>query len=550
MEDVRRGDSRVLVVVGEPGIGKTALLEAAAARAGAAGLLTLEGRAAEHEREVPFALAVAALDDHVATLHPTPLETLGPALGAVLPAAAGGARAAAATARRRALPLPPRAARAGRAAGARAARRADPRRPALGRRRVAGVHPAPAAPAAARAAPARARAALRRIAGPAARCPPAGGLDASHLDPLDHDDSLALLADVRDARVRERIAREAGGNPLFLCHSRASPSRSTLPPCVLAAVAPRSALLGAAERALLEGAAVAGDPFDPELAAVAAELAPTRRRSTGWSPPSSCGRPARARRSRSGTRSCGAPSTTPRRPRGGSARTSGSRRRSRARGAARERARAPRRALRAAGRRGGDRGAERGRGRGRRAPRRRPPRAGTRPRCGSCRTPTRAGGSTCAPARARARRGRAGAGGPRRARRGARAAAAERRPAAARPRRRLRGAGEDPRPARRRAPAPADASRTLRRASRAELALELAVARDAAYDGRPRRARGRPARRDAGTDPALLAAAEAAAALGSAADRRSASAHARGRERRRRAARRARRRRARRARST
>lgn len=30
----------------------------------AAALLTLAGRAAEHEREVPFALAVEALDDH------------------------------------------------------------------------------------------------------------------------------------------------------------------------------------------------------------------------------------------------------------------------------------------------------------------------------------------------------------------------------------------------------------------------------------------------------------------------------------------------------
>ena len=88
--DVRGGVPRVLVVSGEPGIGKTALLEAAAGRARAAGLLALEGRAAEHEREVPFALAVAALDDHVATLHPTRLESVGPELGAVLPAAGNG----------------------------------------------------------------------------------------------------------------------------------------------------------------------------------------------------------------------------------------------------------------------------------------------------------------------------------------------------------------------------------------------------------------------------------------------------------------------------
>ena len=70
------GSSRVLVVAGEPGIGKTALLEAAAERA-ASGMLVVSARAAEHEREVPFALTVAALDDHVA-------------LAAVLPAAAPG----------------------------------------------------------------------------------------------------------------------------------------------------------------------------------------------------------------------------------------------------------------------------------------------------------------------------------------------------------------------------------------------------------------------------------------------------------------------------
>ena len=37
VDDVRAGRSRVLVVVGEPGIGKTALLEAAAERAGPPG---------------------------------------------------------------------------------------------------------------------------------------------------------------------------------------------------------------------------------------------------------------------------------------------------------------------------------------------------------------------------------------------------------------------------------------------------------------------------------------------------------------------------------
>src|SRR3954468_4218807 len=91
----RGGGTRVLVGVGEPGIGKTALLEAATERAAAARLLTLPGRAAEHEREIPFALAVAALDEHAGTLHPTRVEALGPVLGAVLPSIGPGVPASA-----------------------------------------------------------------------------------------------------------------------------------------------------------------------------------------------------------------------------------------------------------------------------------------------------------------------------------------------------------------------------------------------------------------------------------------------------------------------
>jgi predicted ATPase len=67
---VAAGESRVLAVLGETGIGKSALLDAVHERAEAAGLLVLSGRAAEHERDVPFGLVVDALDDHVAGLHP------------------------------------------------------------------------------------------------------------------------------------------------------------------------------------------------------------------------------------------------------------------------------------------------------------------------------------------------------------------------------------------------------------------------------------------------------------------------------------------------
>jgi len=87
-----RSDPAAVALTGEPGIGKTALLEELGRRAGTAGFTVLAGRAAEHERDVPFGVVVDALDDHVARMAPERLAALGPArlaeLGAVLPAAA------------------------------------------------------------------------------------------------------------------------------------------------------------------------------------------------------------------------------------------------------------------------------------------------------------------------------------------------------------------------------------------------------------------------------------------------------------------------------
>jgi predicted ATPase len=85
--DVRAGACRVLVMLGEAGIGKTALLGEAIAAGKQAGCLVLAARAAEHEREVPYGLIVDALDDHVALVGAVRLRAAGPDLGAVLPSA-------------------------------------------------------------------------------------------------------------------------------------------------------------------------------------------------------------------------------------------------------------------------------------------------------------------------------------------------------------------------------------------------------------------------------------------------------------------------------
>ena len=59
------GESRALGIVGEPGIGKSRLLGELGRRAAGRGHVVLAGRASELERDVPFALWVDALDDHV-----------------------------------------------------------------------------------------------------------------------------------------------------------------------------------------------------------------------------------------------------------------------------------------------------------------------------------------------------------------------------------------------------------------------------------------------------------------------------------------------------
>ena len=104
----------------------------------------------------------------------------------------------------------------------------------------------------------------------------AAGSQLISLSPLPHAASLELIGHVADAALRERLAREAAGNPLFLQELArvARDPDGALPPTLLAAVRLEVGAMPPAARALLDGAAVAGDPFDPELAAAAAGLEP------------------------------------------------------------------------------------------------------------------------------------------------------------------------------------------------------------------------------------------------------------------------------------
>ena len=206
-----------------------------------------------------------------------------------------------------------------------------------------------------------------RPVGPAGRLLDAArssaGWEELELAPLSRDDAHAMVAGVADAAVRERVVLEGRGNPLFLRELARVADRAdgALPATLVAAIALEVGALSEVPRALIAGAAVAGDPFDPELAAAAAELddavalaaldelvaadlvrpvtsaedvpAPRRaergrraarlpegrRRCRRRSPSRPRGQGAG---SSSGTRSCAARSMTARRRAGGSARTS------------------------------------------------------------------------------------------------------------------------------------------------------------------------------------------------------------------------------------
>ena len=86
VDAARSGRSAVLVVVGEPGIGKTVLLADAASYAAAAGLRVREARGVQAERDVPYAglhalLGPLVTDDVLAGLPRVHAEALEVALG-------------------------------------------------------------------------------------------------------------------------------------------------------------------------------------------------------------------------------------------------------------------------------------------------------------------------------------------------------------------------------------------------------------------------------------------------------------------------------------
>ena len=289
LASVEGGAPQALGVLGEPGIGKSRLLAELAGRAAARGHLVLGGRAAELERDVPFALWVDALDGHVARAR---RRRAGRARRrSAWPTSPSPCRRS--RARARVAPSPTverhRVARAVRAlVEALAARRpvtlvlddvhwADP---ASADVLALLLHRPPAGPA------------LLALGARSGRAPAleealqrASRHDAAHvleLGALSRADAEALMPPSVGPAARARLYRESGGNPFFLqslanagVSAPGVPERGAgdVPRAVLAALAGEIARLHPEARALVQGAAVAGDPFDLASAGAAAALA-------------------------------------------------------------------------------------------------------------------------------------------------------------------------------------------------------------------------------------------------------------------------------------
>src|SRR3954471_534136 len=253
LDAVARGERRLLTVRGEAGIGKSRLLTELRERAAAQRFVVLEGRATELERDVPF-VPIA--------------DALGPDAGDALEATGSGAERW----------------RLHRRLGELLARTAADRPLLLLVDDVHWADPAtrellehlvrrPPADSLLIAVGLRAGPAAERLLA-AQRSSHAVGLVALDLRPLERGAAEALLAGIPAASERDRLYAQSGGNPLLLAELARDGGTHELPGGIVAAVRAEVAALPDDARALVQAAAVAGDPFDLDLATRIAALDP------------------------------------------------------------------------------------------------------------------------------------------------------------------------------------------------------------------------------------------------------------------------------------
>jgi DNA-binding CsgD family transcriptional regulator len=294
--DLGRGRSNALALVGEPGIGKTRLLSELAARADGRAHLVLRGSATELERDLPFWVFVDALDEYTRGLAPQRLEALDDetraALADVLPSltpVAAPQRAVLQHDRYRV-----------HAALRELLERLTATKPLV--LLLDDLHWADSASvelfgALLRRPPdaavlmgltVRPRQMPERLSAALERAHRSGTVTRLDVNALTRAEARACLGKAVDDAVATALYEQSGGNPFYLEQLARSlalerrrgapelpPAGLDVPPSVAAALAEELALLSGHGRLVFQGAAVAGDPFEPELAAAAAAVSET-----------------------------------------------------------------------------------------------------------------------------------------------------------------------------------------------------------------------------------------------------------------------------------
>ena len=295
LDDLDRGEPGAVEVSGEPGIGKTRLLLELAARAEVRGHLVLGGSGSEFEHGLPFSVFVDALDEYLQGLDPERLAVFDDHVRAELAHVFPSQWALADSGE--VAPQHERY-RSHRAVRELLERLAGPRPLVLV---MDDVHWADSASvellgALLRRPPAspvlialgdRPHQRPERLSAGIERAHRGGVLTRIELGPLSPAEVGAFLGRAVDAAEASALYEESGGNPFYLQQlarmrdltTAAGAGASQLseaidvPSAVAAALADELALLSEPARSVLEAAAVAGDPFEPELAAAAAAMA-------------------------------------------------------------------------------------------------------------------------------------------------------------------------------------------------------------------------------------------------------------------------------------
>ncbi|PWU24774.1 MAG: hypothetical protein C5B48_04650 [Candidatus Rokuibacteriota bacterium] len=255
LDGLKRGTSGVLYIEGEPGIGKTALVSEAIARAGARGYATLTGRGAEFEGDLTFSLFADAIEPHLAVppedrhqllrLARTELEGVGDGRPLLITLDD--------------------------------VHWADPASVDL----ICHVLHRPLEAPVLLLLAARAGRSQPRLVAALEEAERRRGAARMELQPLSASEAAQLLSEGIDPKVGEQLYEEAGGNPFYLEQLAASVRRGTLSPAMQDRVVPRAVTaaivdeiggLSADAQSFAQGAAVAGESFEPEVAAEAAGI--------------------------------------------------------------------------------------------------------------------------------------------------------------------------------------------------------------------------------------------------------------------------------------